>query len=204
MRNKIVLALGVAAVTSLFSARGASTHATAGGASARADFRVELATSYATTPAARAAVPPAACDTDAYVVDKDPKGLNVRDSPGAGGRVVAVIPADMDGTVVHLVSSNPNGWVQIDRAETIMGAVVFDKKGWVSGNMLGIETRGYGTRGVKLYAGGRGSKILGTIPPESEVKVAGCDGDRMRVRYKSLTGWLDPDSQCASPVTTCN
>ena len=145
------------------------------------------------------------CDLEAYVIDPDPKGLNVRDAPGPGGRVVAVIPLDGDGTVVHLVASNPGGWVRIDRAETVGGTVVFDKKGWVSGNMLGIETRGYGTRGVKLYpAASAKGKAVGTIPPETEVKVAGCSGDMMRVRYRSLTGWLDRDSQCPSPVTTCN
>jgi len=152
-----------------------------------------------------AAPPDVRCDLEAYVVDPDPKGLNVRDAPGVNGKVVAVIPLDGDGTVVHLVASNPNGWVQIDRAETIEGRVVFDKKGWVSGNMLGIATRGYGTRGVKLYptAATKG-KAVGTIPPESEVRVAGCSGDRMRVKYKSLNGWLDRESQCPSPVTNCS
>ncbi|HEY0173577.1 MAG TPA: hypothetical protein VGB98_21375 [Pyrinomonadaceae bacterium] len=96
--------------------------------------------------------------------------------------------------IVHLISANPNGWVQIDRDETIAGNVVFDKKGWVSGYMLGISTMGYGTKGIKLYAGVRGLKILGTIPPEAEVKVSGCAGDRMLVRYRSLNGWLYPDS----------
>jgi hypothetical protein len=142
---------------------------------------------------------------EAYVVDPDPKGLNVRETPGVGGRVVAVIPADGDGTVVHLVASSPDGWVQIDRAETVGGTVVFEgKKGWVSGNMLGTSTRGYGTKGVKVYAGAATRKVLGTIPPEAEVKVAGCGGDKMRVKYKSLNGWLNRDDQCPSPVTLCN
>lgn len=145
-----------------------------------------------------------ACDVQAYVVDPDPKGLNVRDSPGVGGRVVAVIPADVDGTTVRLVASSPNGWVQIDRAETVMGAVVFEGKGWVSGNMLGISTRGYGTKGVRLRAEAKAGRFLGTIPPESEVRVAGCAGDRIKVRYRSLVGWLDPDAQCPNPVTLCN
>lgn len=178
-----MLTICLVAVAALCSARGASTRVTGGG----------------TTP------PPAAgCDVEAYVVDPDPKGLNVRDAPGVGGKVVATIPLDGDGTTVHVIASDANGWVQIDRAETVMGAVVFDRKGWVSGNMLGIATRGYGTRGVKLYARARARKVLGTIPPEAEVKVAGCEGDWMRVKYRSMSGWLDPGDQCPSPVTTCN
>lgn len=178
-----MLTICLVAVAALCSARGASTRVSGGG----------------TTP------PPAVgCDVEAYVVDPDPKGLNVRDAPGVGGKVVATIPLDGDGTTVHVIASDANGWVQIDRAETVMGAVVFDRKGWVSGNMLGIATRGYGTRGVKLYARARARKVLGTIPPEAEVKVAGCEGDWMRVKYRSMSGWLDPGDQCPSPVTTCN
>jgi SH3-like domain-containing protein len=94
--------------------------------------------------------------------------------------------------------------VQIDRAETIGGEVVFEKKGWVSGNMLGIATRGYGTKGVKLYAGAGKGKTLGIVPPEAEVTVAGCSGDWMRIKYKTLAGWLEPEAQCPNPVTNCN
>ena len=176
MRSRIFLTLFVVALAVLCTARGASV----------------------------APLPPAACDVEAYVVDPDPKGLNVRDAPGARGRAVAVIPLDEDGTVVHLVASSPNGWVQIDRAETIGGTVVFDKKGWVSGNMLGTETRGYGTRGVKLRGEGRPGKVLGTIPPETEVRLAGCNGVRVKVKHRSLVGWLEREDQCPNPVTLCN
>lgn len=150
------------------------------------------------------AAPAAACNVEAYVVDTDPKGLNVRDTPGVGGRVVAVIPLDGDGTIVHLVASNPNGWVQIDRAESIGGAVVFDKKGWVSGNMLGTETRGYSGKGVGLYARARARTPAGKLPSEVEVRVAGCEADWIKVKYKNLSGWLQPLDQCPNPVTTCN
>lgn len=195
MRMRISLTLFVAALAVVCSARGASPYVKAVGTSAAASTVGRAP--YTTTPAA--------CDVDAYVVDPDPKGLNVRDAPGVGGKVVAVIPADADGTVVHLVASGPDGWVQIDRAETIMGTVVFEKKkGWVSGNMLGISTRGYGTKGVKVRGEGKAGKVLGTIPSEAEVTVAGCAGRRMRVKYQKLTGWLDPDAQCPNPVTLCN
>ena len=187
MRNRIFFTSGVAALAALLLlARPAPVSGTAGGGSA----------------VAPAPNPRAACSVGAYVTDTDPRGLNVRDAPGPAGKVVAVIPLDGDGTTVRLVNSSPNGWVQIDRAETVEGNVVLERKGWVSGNMLGISTRGYGTKGVKLYGAGR--KVVGTIPPEAEVRVAGCEGTRMRVRYKSLVGWLDRDAQCPNPVTNCS
>lgn len=68
----------------------------------------------------------AACAAEAYVFDKEPKRLNVRESQGMAGKVNAVIPAD---------------------------------KG-------------------------------GTIPSEAEVKVFGCAGDGVQVKYKNLTAGL--------------
>src|SRR5215218_2247861 len=115
-------------------------------------------------PATSAAAAPTTCDVDAYVVDPDPKGLNVRDAPGLGGKVVGTIPRDQDGTTVHVIASDSGGWVQINHAETIEGRIVFDRKGWVSGNMLGTGTRGYGGRGVKLYAGPSAKKVVGKLP----------------------------------------
>ena len=76
MRNRIILTMCLVASAALCPARGASTRVTAGGA--------------LTTTAA----PAAACDVEAYVVDPDPKGLNVRETPGVGGKVVATIPLD--------------------------------------------------------------------------------------------------------------
>jgi SH3-like domain-containing protein len=184
MRNRILLTSGVAALAFVCAA---SVRGTSPAPSTQ-----------------KLTVAPAGCNVEAYVVDSDPKGLNVRDAPGAQGRVVAVIPRDEDGTIVRLSASSANGWVQIDRAETVGGTVVFDKKGWVSGNMLGTSTRGYGTKGVKLYAAARKGSAVGTAPPEGEVKVAGCAGDWIKVKYKNLTGWLQPEDQCPNPVTLCN
>lgn len=147
--------------------------------------------------------PASACDLYAYVVDKDAAGLNVRDSAGGGG-VIGKIPLDEDGTIVHLISTNFDGWVQIDRAETVEGKVVFDKKGWVSANLLATSTTGYGTDGVELSESSLRSKVLTTIPPETEVRMFSCNGKRPRVVYKKLTGWLAEEASCPNPVTNCS
>jgi hypothetical protein len=143
------------------------------------------------------------CDIYAYVIDKDPAGLNIRDSDEKG-KVIGKIPFDEDGTIVHLIATNFAGWVQIDHAETIDSKVVFDKKGWVSANMLGTMTAGYGSKGVPLYESAPGSKVLTLIPPETEVRMFSCDRKRARVVYKRLTGWLEEDVACPNPVTNCN
>ncbi len=150
------------------------------------------------------ATPIGVCDATAYVIDPDKNGLNVRSAPRTGS-IVGNIPKDSEGTIVHLIAQNSNGgWVQLDRATTVAEKVVFDKKGWISGNMLGVSTRGYGTKGVSLYTGVKGDTVITTIPPETQVTVMGCDGARLQVKYKGEVGWLKADDQCDSPVTNCN
>jgi SH3-like domain-containing protein len=69
---------------------------------------------------------------------------------------------------------------------------------------LAVSTRGYDAGGVELYQAGQGSKVFPKIPEDMEVKIVGCDGKRMQVKYKDSTGWLEPDSRCDSAVTRCN
>jgi SH3-like domain-containing protein len=170
----------------------------------------QLAANNAATSDSKTSPAPASasvCDTTAFVTDKDPKGLNVRDSSSESGKVIGQVPFNKDGTTVHIISSSSNGWVMIDKA-TIVTATdeksVFDKKGWVSANLLAITTRGYDAGGVELYEGAKGSKVLTKIPEDMEMKILGCDGKRMKVEYKNFTGWLEPDAQCDSAVTRCN
>ena len=144
------------------------------------------------------------CDVTAYVMDKDPNGFNVRDSDSEKGAIIGKIPLDKEGTVVHIVSSSPSGWVQIDKATTTADKVTFNKKGWVSANLLEVATRGYDAGGVNLYEAAKGSKVSTKIPEDMVVKILGCDGKRMQVKYKDSTGWLDPDSRCDHPATRCN
>ena len=125
--------------------------------------------------------PASVCDVTAYVTDKDPKGLNVRDSSSENGKVIGQIPPNKDGTAVHIISANSNGWMMIDKAivfdfKANAEKAVFDKKGWVSANLLAINARGYDTGGVQLYEGGKGSKVLTKIPEDTVMKIVGCDG----------------------------
>ena len=42
------------------------------------------------------------CNVSAFVIDKDPKGLNVRSKPSVRSKKLGVIPFNKDGSVVHL------------------------------------------------------------------------------------------------------
>src|SRR5829696_8647999 len=56
------------------------------------------------------------CDVKAYVVDRDPKGMNVRSGPGGAHKVVGNLPnAEVEGIRVHITGSQGD-WVRIDLA----------------------------------------------------------------------------------------
>lgn len=146
------------------------------------------------------------CDVRAYVADQDRNGVNVRDLPSKDGEIMGLIPFYKEGTYVHIVAmeNSANGWVQIDKAETVSQRISFTGNGWVSGNTLAMSIRGV-EGGVKLYQdGNKQSKVLARIPLETEVRIAGCDGKWALVKYKSFVGWLQPDDQCATLEGVCN
>jgi SH3-like domain-containing protein len=139
------------------------------------------------------------CKLHAYIIDKDKNGLNVRSKPNSASATLATIPFDDDGVIVNIIGAN-NNWVLIDHAETVSGAEVYSGKGWVFAQLLGTSTR-YKVKLLQEPA--KKSAGVGFVPVEDEVKLLTCKGEWVRVAYKKLAGWLEPDAQCPNPVTTC-
>lgn len=145
------------------------------------------------------AKPTTACSITAYVIDKDPNGLNVRSGAGKTFDILGQIMPDSDGVMLE-VKGATGSWLLIENAETLSGAETFSGQGWVFASMLGTSTR----LKSKLYSKPDSkSKALATVPTESEVTIVGCKGDWVKVKYGSRQGWLAPENQCGSPVTTC-
>lgn len=145
------------------------------------------------------AKPQTACDVYAYVIDKDPNGLNVRRGAGKNFGALGKIAPDGDGVMLKIIGAS-GSWVMIEDAETVNGEKAFDGNGWVFASMLGTSTRMksklYSTPSLK-------AKSLATVPTETEVTIIGCSGDWAKVKYGSKQGWLAPENQCGNPVTTC-
>ncbi len=149
------------------------------------------------------------CGLSAWVIDKDPKGLNVRDKPNINGKVIAKLPhksnEDDDIVIVYVVGYT-NGWVKIASAEPVSGEKMFDDIGWISAKMVetGIQAQG-GMKPATLYAQAKStSRKLGTILSETTVKISGFSCGWLKVSNKGKTGWVKTSDICGSPVTTCN
>lgn len=148
------------------------------------------------------------CGIYAWVIDKDPNGLNVRDKPNVNGKVIAKLKTDgtpEDEVVVYIVGYS-NGWVKIGLAENGKGQI-FNDLGWVSAKMVETGTKGspnYNSS-VTIYAAAKtSSKKVGTIPSEDTVKIAGYQCGWVKVTYKGKTGWIRENNICGSPFTTCS
>ncbi|HQU86154.1 MAG TPA: SH3 domain-containing protein, partial [Pyrinomonadaceae bacterium] len=150
------------------------------------------------------------CGINAWVTDKDPKGLNVRAQPSLKGKIVKTLKRkdDTDGSIISVyVVGYSNGWLKIGRAENIDGDLLFDDLGWISAKLVETGTKG-GEEGydkhIKLYSAANAkSKKLGMIPSEANVKIAGFKCGWIKVSYEDLTGWIRDTNICGNPVTTC-
>jgi SH3-like domain-containing protein len=142
------------------------------------------------------------CNISAFVIDKDPKGLNVRSGPGTSHAIIGNLPTTTVGVVVDITASKGD-WVQLSKAES-PDKVEFQGSGWVSAKLLGTSTRGYGTKGVSVYKSANNqSSVVGTIPPETGVTLLGCSQSWALVEYEGKKGWIEPEAQCGNPLSTC-
>ncbi len=157
------------------------------------------------------------CSTEAYVIDTDPNGLNVRKEPN--GEVTTRIPCD---AMVRIVAAK-DGWIKIS-AVSYMENPEFAKKnhhaydpehdraslenvnGWVSAKLLGTSVRNYSPEETEWLLSGNSPNSTKAVPFDDTyacVTLAGCSGDWLQVRYKNQIGWLKPDLNCPNPYTTC-
>jgi SH3-like domain-containing protein len=143
------------------------------------------------------------CDISAYVISPNPTGINIREKPSLQSRIIHRLPKiDNNDVTVNIIASQQN-WVQINQAE-VRAVPKFKGKGWLYSPLLGTSTTGYATKGVKVYfQPNTKSKVLGKIPKDQLVTLLGCRGEYAKVQFKNLVGWIDKESQCPNPITTC-
>lgn len=150
------------------------------------------------------------CKINAYSIDKDPAGLNVRAGPGTNYKVIARLKRVNDGGYFILpefqVLATQKRWLLIGNAQQgLDGKPLFEGRGWVHASRVATMTRGYESGHVNLRR--ERSMTSATIiraPRETEVGLRGCHGGWALVEYKGKRGWLAPADQCGTSATTCN
>ena len=148
------------------------------------------------------------CDATAYVIDKDPNGLNVRSGPGKSYAVIGNLPYQQDtGVGVHITNSSGD-WVQIDlgvEEGTEEERTLFKGAGWVYAPLLGLTGIAHQPEGVTLLyrQASQRSGVVKRVPGGDDVSVWGCRGEWLYVEYKKVKGWAAPKTLCSNSLTTC-
>lgn len=157
----------------------------------------------------KAAAPVAPCDLNAYVVDQDPNGLNVRSGPGSTFKVVGNLPSQgVEGVGVHITGGSGE-WVRIDRATEQGGdedRTLFSGEGWVYGPRLGTDGVGWIAGGTPIYQEpSQKSRVVARMTAGAEgASVRGCRGKWMYLEHRKLKGWARGDALCYNSLTNCS
>jgi SH3-like domain-containing protein len=142
------------------------------------------------------------CDISAYVLDRDPHGLNVRSGPSPNAPVHRVV-SNAGSPVAHIVGQS-GSWFRVSNiVEAEENREIFRGDGWVHASLLGLSVA---NADPVLHAqpAMRSPAIARLVPDESRLTLIGCAGNWAQVRSSGRVGWLSPAGQCSNPLTTCS
>lgn len=116
---------------------------------------------------------------DVLLIDKDPRGANIRAAPA--GDVIAVILRRQGAALRHvLVSGQSGNWFRV-----AVGGVT----GWMHGSLLGTCAAGTEDGPSSLAASPRNDSPVGAkIPSGAPVRLLGLHGRWLQVRYVGANG----------------
>jgi SH3-like domain-containing protein len=149
------------------------------------------------------------CDNvAAYVVDDDPKGVNLRFGPGTGYPSIVTLPTDRP--VQVRIAGALNNWALIKSAvfrSEEDGEMTMEVTGWVKAPLLGVRAENAEdfAGAVSLYKDANAeSGVVAEVPGDTGVTILAARGGWLKVKYEKQEGWLAPDAQCGDPFKECH
>jgi len=144
----------------------------------------------------------ATCNVTASVIDQDPKGTNVRKTPGGDVAATLRTSRDADDWIeVHVVGQSGD-WFAIDRADLVGDArkTIYRGKGYMHRTVLGADGLVNGEP-IRADHDVRSPQILASEDADQQALLLGCWGDFMKIRVKGGVGWTK--ALCLNQRTTC-
>lgn len=144
------------------------------------------------------------CNADAYSIDPDESGTNIRRHPSAQSPVLRKINTQGHGFDVH-ITGYASGWFQINKASdpTEEDKTLFKGNGWIHASLLGADGMGSGTR--LFSAPSLTAKKTGLVRVNEGATLKSCSGKWLEVKNSTngKIGWAAPGTLCINSLTTC-
>ena len=147
---------------------------------------------------------PMACHIGAYVVQSDPKGVNLRAGPGQSYAVLKQLPKQSEPPLLTIRAGLGN-WLRVSDVHGLNGQLLFGGPGWVYAPLLATSTRGTQDEYSPLYLHpDTRSPVQAKLKAATQVSILYCQGTWLKVRAGKSEGWLHADEQCPNPVRACH
>lgn len=146
------------------------------------------------------------CDVGAFVIDKDPQGLNVRSGPGTKYKIIDKLPTTYEIAPVEVrIAGSVGKWVMITEArDPAEGKIEFQGRGWVYAPLLGTLTGGQSGIWGYTHPNKNSPKLVATLPSTAIVKLNACNGKWVKIEYGNRKAWLAPQDYCPTLITRCS
>ena len=146
------------------------------------------------------------CDVGAFVIDKDPKGLNVRSGPGTQYQIIGKLPTIYKIAPVEVgIAASVGNWVMITGAKTpAEGKIEFQAVGWVYAPLLGIITGGQSGIWRYTHPNKNSPKLVTMLPSTTIMKLNTCSGKWVKIEHENRKAWLAPQDYCPTLITRCS
>jgi hypothetical protein len=152
---------------------------------------------------AAGATPQTICRIKANIIDPDPRGANVRATPG--GRVIATLKNTADWIEVTITGETGDwyeivGALQTDNDGPRGDHAIFQGKGYVHKSTVGLSGL---MQGATIYADHdlRSRVLITNADGDQAAQLLGCWHDFYRVHLQKGTGWTK--TVCLNEHTTC-
>lgn len=149
------------------------------------------------------------CDIDAYLIDPDPSGSNIRMAPSAQSKIIKTITSayGSDYTLSIHITGYSSGWFLIDEATegaSENNEYRFQGKGWIHSSLVGSDGVSGGTS-LFLFPTKK-AKRVGSVQVEEGANLRSCKGKWVEVqnRKNKQTGWAAPNTLCTNGFTNCS
>lgn len=143
------------------------------------------------------------CDVRTSIASPDQTAINFREGPSRTARKLFDLPSDAL-VEVHVTGSKGE-WFQIDGIDDAeLDKPIERGRWWVHRSQLMLSVAG-GYHYLYDAPVALAAKLMRLTPDGHMLELRACRGEWVQVVVdERKTGWMAPDAQCSSPMTTCN